>query len=49
MSDKLKKSDQPEPIAAEKLDQISAGSWFTCLRSCADSKSQVQVELARFR
>ena len=24
-------------------------SWFTCLKSCADSKGQVQGELARFR
>jgi hypothetical protein len=24
-------------------------AWFTCLKSCAESKGQVQGELARFR
>jgi hypothetical protein len=28
---------------------IAYSSWFTCLKSCADSKGQVQGELARFR
>jgi hypothetical protein len=33
------------------LDQVEGGylAWFTCLKSCADSKGQVQGELARFR
>ena len=36
------------------LDQVAGGfaaymAWFTCLKSCADSKGQVQGELARFR
>ena len=35
------------------LDQVAGGfayrAWMTCLKSCADSKRQVQGELARFR
>jgi hypothetical protein len=43
--------DQPKAIADEELDKTSAGyaAFFTCLKSCADSKGQVQQELARFR
>jgi hypothetical protein len=54
---KRTKTDQPQPVAEdqpkaipdEQLDKSSGGSWFTCLKSCADSKGQVQGELARFR
>lgn len=45
---------EPAPLAQD--DAVKAGSdatafeaFFTCLRSCADSKGQVQGELARFR
>ena len=32
------------------IDTTSAYSaWYTCLKSCAESKGQVQGELARFR
>jgi hypothetical protein len=43
--------DQPQAISDEELDKTSAGyaAFFTCLKSCADSKGQVQQELARFR
>ena len=47
-------------LSERDLDAVAGGSilqvatqayqaWFTCLKSCADSKGQVQGELARFR
>jgi hypothetical protein len=27
----------------------TVSAWFTCLKSCAESKAQIQGELARFR
>ena len=47
-------------LTAEEIEGVVGGSkiqeamqtlqtWFTCLKSIADSKGQVQQELARFR
>ena len=37
-------------IDTTAIDTTSAYSaWYTCLKSCAESKGQVQGELARFR
>jgi predicted ribosomally synthesized peptide with nif11-like leader len=45
-------------LSDSDLDAVAGGNvlassvyaaWFTCLKSCADSKGQVQGELARFR
>jgi hypothetical protein len=45
-------------LGDSELDAVAGGiqiatqayqAWFTCLKSCADSKGQVQGELARFR
>ena len=47
-------------LGDSELDAVAGGSvvqavtqayqaWFTCLKSCADSKGQIQGELARFR
>ena len=46
-----------EELGDSELDAVAGGilyagalqAWFTCLKSCADSKGQVQQELARFR
>ena len=49
--DQEPKALQAAELSDEELDGVSGGyqAWFTCLKSCADSKGQVQGELARFR
>ena len=55
-NDAIWSSELPEAA----LDQVTGGSmilqavqayqaWMLCLKSCADSKGQIQGELARFR
>ena len=43
--------DNPPPGLLAKIQIATQAyqAWFTCLKSCADSKGQVQGELARFR
>ena len=43
--------DNPPPALLAKIQIATQAyqAWFTCLKSCADSKGQVQGELARFR
>ena len=43
--------DNPPPGLLMKIQIATQAyqAWFTCLKSCADSKGQVQGELARFR
>ena len=43
--------DNPPPGLLVKIQIATQAyqAWFTCLKSCADSKGQVQGELARFR
>jgi hypothetical protein len=44
-------------LTVEEIEAVAGGAkiqdvvqaWFTCLKSCADAKGQVQQELARFR
>lgn len=47
-------------LAVEEIEAVAGGNiileagqayqaWFTCLKSCAESKGQIQGELARFR
>lgn len=42
-----------DELSEADLEAVAGGTtyqaWFTCLKSCADSKGQVQGELARFR
>jgi hypothetical protein len=49
--DQEPKAAQAAELSDQELDEVSGGyqAWFTCLKSCADSKGQVQGELARFR
>jgi len=46
-----KAGDNPPPGLLMKIQIATQAyqAWFTCLKSCADSKGQVQGELARFR
>ena len=46
-----KAGDNPPPGLLAKIQIATQAyqAWFTCLKSCADSKGQVQGELARFR
>ena len=43
--------DNPPPglLARIQIATQAYQAWMTCLKSCADSKGQVQGELARFR
>ena len=43
--------DNPPPGLLAKIQIATQAyqAWFTCLKSCADSKGQVQGELSRFR
>lgn len=43
--------DNPPPGLLAKIQIATQAyqTWFTCLKSCADSKGEVQRDLARFR
>jgi hypothetical protein len=46
------KPEEIEVVAGGNVIQVATQAYqalMTCLKSCADSKGQVQAELARFR